>query len=272
MAIEKGTESNEDKKTDNAPDVAAFKIQIELMQRELAEMRKNNVPQQSFAPGGMSGDQFAELIKAVKASEKPEQHRLSVKTFVEAKDIDPDDFDSKGVLFCAPSTGYLIVDDFRQGFAVNTPYNNEIFFMFNGQKISRDGDGHQVLNTFCSYESKSFKEQEWLRAHRYFGLKFFESAKEALSADSAKAQRIAKYVDMLVSDDSASLFTKCKSYGVPVSDDVRTMRILLANKMADKAEGEQESITKNILKDKMEQELFLNDPKQFTPERKNRSI
>ncbi len=274
MGLEKGNESdlNKDKNAIAPDDAAALKIQLDLMQRELAQMRAGNNPQQFSAPGGMSPDQFTQLIKAVKDAERPEQNKLTVKTFIDEKDIDPKDFDAKGVNFCACSTGYLIVDDVRQGFPVPTPFGNAIFFKFNGQVVSRDMEGKQVLNTFCSYESKSKKEQEWLRSHRYFGLKFFESAKEALSVDAMRAQKLMKYVDNLMSQDSYSIVAQAKQYNVPISEDVRTMRFLLANKMLDATEGVQESATTRILKEKLEEELFMNDPTKMSPERKNRAI
>lgn len=277
MSLEKGNE--EDLKKNETPvSLEEMKIQFELMQREIAALRNQGAPQQAglanVAPG-MNPEQFkmliAEVVKAAK--EQPEnQNRLTVQTFVEERDIDPTDFDSKGVLFCAYSTGYLIVDDVRQGFPVGTPYGNAIFFLFNGQTITRDSDGNQVLNTFCTYLSKSKKEQEWLKNHRYFGIKFFESAKEALSTDAVRAQKLMKYVDSLMSQDAPSIVTQCRQYEVPISEDMRTMRILLANRMLDAVEGQKESVTSKILAQKLEEELFMNDPTKFTPERKDRTI
>lgn len=259
--VEKGIESeggnNVSKET-----VSALQIQLELMQRQLEEMKANKIPQQYSAPGGMSADQFKQLIEAVKAPDKREN--LSIKNFVDEKNIDPADFDEKGMLFCAPSTGYVIVDDVRQGFSVMTPYGSAIIFEFNGQIIGRDSEGNQQLNTFCSYLSKSKKEQEWLKEHRYFGLKFFESAKEAISTNAARAQKMMKYVDALIGQDAAQIFAQCKKYGLPISDDLRSMRVHLADKMIGEADYAEVHITKNLLKEQHEEELFLGDKTKVT--------
>jgi hypothetical protein len=242
-------------------------LKMEIMQKELFELKQNNKPQDYHAPAGMNPQQFIELVAAVsKASkEKPDDQKLSVKRFVDERDIDPKDFDKDGVLFCAYSTGYFITDDVRQGFPVSTPYGNDIFFKFQGQNKSRDSRGREVLNTYCAYLSRSKKEQQWLREHRYYGIKFFESATEAMSTDAVRAQKLARFIDAVMSMDQHQVVMNCQAYKVPVSENMRAMRITLASRMLDATEDPGEVASKKALKELDEENLFLADKSKMTP-------
>ena len=112
MGLEEGNEKDlNGPKAPSGMDAATAKI-IEEMQSKIAELQKNNQP----APTSISGatpDQFAllvaEIAKAVKT--RPEADALTVRNFVAERDIDPDDWDAKGVRFSAFGTGYVIVDE-----------------------------------------------------------------------------------------------------------------------------------------------------------------
>lgn len=265
MSIEKG--NVEDKKNnENVIDNKELLAQMQLMQRELERLKSEKLPQQYSAPSGMDGKQFSELLSMVakSAKEQPDSQRLNSKTFVDERDIDKDDFDKDGQIFCAYSTGYLIVDDYRQGFPVRTPFNNDIFFKFQGQSKSRDSKGKEVLNTYCAYMSRSKKEQQWLREHRYFGIKFFESATEAMSTDAIRAQKLARFIDSVMSMDQHQVILACKSYNVPVSENMRSMRVILATKMLEKTEEQGVDSSQRALQELNEEHLFLADPKKIT--------
>lgn len=265
MSVEKGS-IDDNQKNDPSIDTKELVAQMELMRRELDKLREDKRPQQYTAPAGMSPAQFTELIGAVSkaAKEQPDSKRLNVKTFVDERDIDKDDFDKDGQIFCAYSTGYLIVDDVRQGFPVPTPFGNEIFFKFQGQNKTRDSKGKEVINTYCAYMSRSKKEQEWLRGHRYFGIKFFESATEAMSTDAIRAQKLARYIDSVMSMDQHQVVLACKSYSVPISENMRSMRVILASRMLEKNEEQGMSSSQKALQELSEEHLFLADPKRIT--------
>lgn len=269
MALEKGTEGENKTPEPNELEKKMHEqsLKFEQVLHELSELKKQGLPQQLSAPAGMSGSQFAELLATVvKATkEKPDDQKLTVKTFVDERDIDKDDFDEKGIIFCAYSTGYLIVDDVRQGFPVSTPFGNMIFFKYEGKTESRDGKGKVVLNTFCVYQSRSKKEQEWLRGHRYFGIKFFESAKEALSTDAERAQKLVRFIDSVMSLTQDQAVIQCRSYGVPISSDMRTMRILLASRMLAKTEEGERTASARSIDEFNEEKLFLADKTKMTP-------
>ena len=264
MAVEKGTE--EETNSEKSSDMKELMLKMELMQKQLDDYQKQGKPRDYTAPAGMDPQQFESLLSAVvKASkEKPDDQKLSVKKFVDERDIDPDDFDKDGVLYCAYSTGYFIVDDVRQGFPVSTPFGNIIEFKFQGQNKTRDSRGKEVLNTFCSYLSRSKKEQQWLEEHRYFGIKFFKSATEAMSTDVVHAQKLAAFVDRVMSMDQNQVVLACQSYKVPISENMRTMRVLLASKMLDATEDVGQQVSQRALRELDEQEIFRQDKTKFT--------
>lgn len=263
MSLEEGNVKDLSSEKSNEDTIKELNISMDLMRKELADFKKgNNFQNHAVAPTGLNGDQMAVLIASVvKAVKTQPDAILLADSFVNEKDIDPDDLDEKGVLFCAWSTGYFIADDKRQGFPVRTPFGNVLHFKFMGQTKTRDDNGKVVLNTYSAYLSQSKKEQKWLREHGFFSIKFFETAKEALSADTQLAQKLARYVSTVMGMDQDKVLINCKSYGVPIGDDMRVMRVSLAKKMLEATESKQGDMqitaTHERLKSTYEDDIFL---------------
>jgi hypothetical protein len=273
MGLQEGKEG-EDQSPNNENDaIKQLTESLRIMQNELAALREAKSAPAQQSPGGFSPEQWAEFIATVSKATKdrPDSDSLTMKKFVEERDIDPADYDKEGVLFCAYGTGYPIVDDVRNGFPVSTPFHNVIYFQYAGTKRgTRNADGYEELSTFCTYISHSKKEQEWLRQHRFFGLKFFESHVEALSANAEYAQRLVRYIDSLMSQDQDQVLKQCQSYGVPISTDMRNMRIMLAQKMA-QAQGDQaRKMSEARAQENLEEDLFLKSGTTTTSEKLGR--
>ena len=260
MAIEK-------KKVEDAvepTDFKALQLEFELMRKELAEQKKAGNPQQVGA-GGLSPDQFSTLMaEMLKVSKNKEEDTASAYSYTKEENIDPDDFDEKGVIFCGYSTGYVIVDDVRNGHNVLPPFKKPILFGFMGMRKTRNQQGREVLNTFCSFTSKSKKEQKWLREHRYFGIKFFETHMEALAMDADKGQKLMHYVDVCMGYDQAQLMTLCKQFGVGIHSDVMIMRKNLAVKMLNSVEDVAKKASDKMLREMNEELLFKEDTSKHT--------
>jgi hypothetical protein len=150
----------------------------------------------------------------------------------------------------------VIVDDVRKGHSVRTPFNNTIFFLYQASKVTRAHKGEE-LNTYCQYESHSKKEAQWLRDHRYYGILFFESAKEALSVDQVKAQRLLKFINALMTMNQHGVVQRCREYSVPISDDLRTMRIKLAYKMVEREMVDEAKASEHVVRENMEAKIFV---------------
>lgn len=260
MPLEKG---------DLKPDVISdetkeLRLMLEMMQKELADLKASkvtNLPSQ----GGLNPTQFAELLReTIKSAKQKPDPNISAYNYVNEEEIDKEDIDEVGTLFCSYGTGYLIVDDLREGLPVLPPFKKPISLVFQGMNKTRDEHGKEVLNTFCAYTSHSKKEAEWLRKHKLFGIRFFESATEAISKDASKAQKLVKFISGVMNMDQSQVVSACRQYGVGINRDIHSMRIALAYKMmeeSDKRVGE--SYTK-ILEENKEQELFKEDKTRFT--------
>ena len=247
-----------DEKKEPAKDTANLEETVKMLAEKLALMEKN---QNNPSMGGLSLDVIKELLRQARPA--PTGHHLDPEVFYK-NDIEyetgPEDYDEKGVLFTAPSTGIVVYDDIRKGIAMRTPSRKEIFFMFEGQVKSRDDRGKEVLNTFSIYLSRSKNEQKWLREHTLYGIMFNESGKKTLSVNSMRLVKLQSYLLGVSNLDNAALFARCKSAGLPVSNDVVSMRHALAEKQLDDYEASQESATQRAGNIRMEEEKFLYNP------------
>lgn len=262
MALEKGNEE----KINQTDELLELRAKMEFMEKEFKESQSNPKKETATSTGGLNAIQFSQLISAVvKAAKEVPKAEVKGGTFVNEQDIDTEDYDDDGVLFCAYSTGYFIVDDVKQGLPISTPYNNTLTFEFQGNNITRDNKGRQVLNSYCAYLSKSKKEQEFLRKHRFFGIKFFESAKEALSATSMEAQRVVRFADAVMSMDQGQILSACKARGINISKDMQSMRTTLVNSMMQDADNAKSNAYKAILEENEEEKMFRDDKTKRSP-------
>lgn len=233
-----GGDSQEQKNSETNPEmIKALLDTVNKLKDELSDLKKQGQPQAaavSTVAGGLSSEQFSELLKEVAKSvkEKPDSEKYDVKRFIDEKDVPKDDWLPEGVTFCAYSAGYVIVDDVRNGFPVSTPYGRTIFFEYQASKRYRGVKGEE-MSTYCAYTSHSKKEVEWLRNHRYFGIIFFESAKEALSVNAYKSNKLIAMINMINNMPQDRVVARCKEHGIGIHDDLRLMKISLAHKMAE---------------------------------------
>jgi hypothetical protein len=258
MTIEKGTlgEEHSDENVNDKEKVVELESKVEELTdlvKQLLNQKSQGLPQAATVAGGVTADQLREIILAVK--DRPDTEKFGVGKFINESDIDPDDYDEKGLLFCAYSSGYLIVDDVRQGKSVSTPYQNAIFFEYQATK-KVDVGKYQETSTYSSYVSKSKKEQEWLKQHRYFGICFFMSAKEALSADAKKISALMKIFSGMLNMNQHEIVQRCREWNVPISEDIRNMRMLLSHKMADKQMEDEKIKDEKRLSESIENEIF----------------
>lgn len=251
---------NEDKKAaDNEHE--SLKEQVALMLKKIQDLEQNKNVQISGPTGGFSVEQMAQIIRAA----KPTPEEEAVYRFEPEYNLGPDDYDSTGVLYTAPSTGIVIIDDKRQGVAMRTPNKTPIFFMFEGQIKSRDPEtGKQILNTFSCYLSRSKAEQEWLNGHSLYGVQFSRSGKTALSTDTKRMQKLQAFLLALQNLDNPTLVMRCTQNNIAVSNDVPGMRIALAEKQLDDYEKSTENPSQRMARESEENRVFLEDKTQFT--------
>lgn len=249
------TEGEETPKNDiSSSDTKALLDLVKSMQGEIKTLKS----QQLNPAAGIKPEDIVKLMAQFSA----ESSRVKEKDYrsgIQEEDIPLEDFDEKGVTFCAPFLGYVIADDRRKGFRVLLPYNKEtILFYYQGETRRFSSGKEEVLSVFSTYTSQSKKEQEWLRNHTFFNTMFYESTQGAKSFDIIKAQKLSKLMTMISHFELPQLIARCKEYSIPINVDKEIMRPMLAMEMADRElKSEQNSVQKRLLEIEKEKELLM---------------
>lgn len=236
----------EQKSQDITDVVKALMSKIEDLQSEIEEVRSEKSKSSTIDINAI-----AEIV-AKSTRTQLEHHEAngheSTRYFTEAE-IDPEDLLSDPVIFYHYGYGTVIVDDTRGGKAVKTPHGRNIFFAHQATQKVRGGDGRYELYSYSTYPSFSKKESEWLRNHSKYGVKFFETANEAMSTNAEIAARITKhlkYIDTLLPGQIVSMY---RDKGLPASVDITKMKNTLALEL----------VKEEISQDKTAQETFFQD-------------
>lgn len=235
-------ESDSEKNPDQKKDVS---LENALAQIVRLTEQVNSIQKNASSPpgGGLTDADIAKIAAIVAQTQKVlNPKELNYEAGIYEEEIPLDDWDEKGVRFCAPYVGYLINDDRRKGQVVRLPYGKkEIFFTYAATRKVQVGKNFQ-LAPLSVYRSQSKKETEWLRNHSFYGFLFYESSNEAMNADASKAIRLANIMKMLQPLELHDLYRRCKDYGVAISEDGPAMRANIAVKMIEKEiEGEKQA-------------------------------
>jgi len=237
MSLESGSEENGTKAPQNVDDL--FKVIAEL-QNQVKSLQGNSIPQPAVTPG-LSAEQFAQILKAVK-----EKGDVDFDEGLEEQEIPIEDFDEVGVVFYTPCVGRILVDDKRKGRRVKLPYNKKfIFFEYEATRRMQQGK-YEAIAPFSKYRSHSKKEIEWLRNHTDYRITFYESSTEAANADILMMKKLTRIMTTLVNYTLPDIIKRCKEYNVMPSDDPQIMRHHLAIAMA-KKELESEGVVTEVI-------------------------
>lgn len=246
MALTEGTENTEQNK--NLTD-AELRNMVTNLSKQVEDLKAQKVN----AGPVFNADDIAKLIKASKESDK----EIDYAGGIQEEQIPVEDWDEKGVRFCAPFVGYCIVDDVRKGQRVRLPYNKEkIFFDYGATRRMSQGK-YEGVAVYSAYTSHSKKEIAWLRNHRYYNIYFYESTTQAMNTDAMKAQRIGRIMSVLSNYEMDALLKRCKEYDVPMGEDAAIMRSHLAMKMMEREIAEEIESTKKQLSDAYKAQLLL---------------
>lgn len=244
MAIEKG----EEKKGQEVPKELSYDKILEIIRaqdKKIEELTKANTA--GTTPTFNSDD----IVKIIEASKKSiDTIDVDWEKGVDESQIPADDYLSpeKGIKFFAPCGGYTVCDDIRKGQRVLLPYGKKIIFFENPAVTKIQKGKYEELLVISEYVSHSKKEVEWLKKHRLFGYKFFESTSQTQSADVVRMQKLSRIMGHVQNYDITDLVKHATSYGVPVSSDYESVRQGLAMKILSREENmDHETRTKNFL-------------------------
>jgi hypothetical protein len=266
MAITKSDKPEKDKNQKEAG--LSIEMQTELlnkMEAMTAKMEELEKKGPNNSPGGNK-----ELIEALKSlKDNNDESKYNYESVDASGYLDPDRIDPKDILegkdivrFYAYKSNYVIVDDLRQGRAVQTPFKNKIMFDHMGTKTTGVGK-HKETEHSCVYSCKSKKEAEWLKEHSLYNVTFYASggAGALMSISSKKATKMASLMSGLKAQDRYSIISMCQQHGIEMMEDANEMRIALANKLSEEIDLQEAKIDEEKVKEMLltKKEFELND-------------
>lgn len=174
----------------------------------------------------LNADDLAEaLVKAQQYNSKGQFYR-------NVKDIDPLDYDPAGCVFTSYGTGYVIVDDVRQGQPVKSPYGRMFVFKQSMGRVTKIGPHAETYSALCSFMTHSKKEIEWLKSHQKFGIEFFTDSKEALDSN-AMAAKILVDVSMEIKKlEQGEILRRARAKGIELGGNLDGVITKLIRKIA----------------------------------------
>ena len=266
MAITKSDKPEKDKKPKEAG--LSIDMQTELLNKMEAMTAKLEELENKGPSNSTGGNQ--ELIEALKSlKENNNDSKYNYDNIDASGYLDPDRIDPKDILegkdivrFYAYKSNYVIVDDLRQGRAVQTPFKNKIMFDHMGTKTTGVGK-HKETEHSCVYSCKSKKESEWLREHSLYNVTFYASGGTGalMSTSSKKASKMASLMSGLKAQDRYSIISMCQQHGIEMMEDANEMRIALANKLSEEIDLQEAKIDEEKVKEMLltKKEFELND-------------
>ena len=266
MAITKSDKPEKDKKPKEAG--LSIDMQTELLNKMEAMTAKLEELEKKGPSNSTGGNK--ELIEALKSLKDDNNDSKYSYDKVDASGyLDPDRIDPKDILegkdivrFYAYKSNYVIVDDLRQGRAVQTPFKNKIMFDHMGTKTTGVGK-HKETEHSCVYSCKSKKESEWLKDHSLYNVTFYASGGTGalMSTSSKKASKMASLMSGLKAQDRYSIISMCQQHGIEMMEDANEMRIALANKLSEEIDLQEAKIDEEKVKEMLltKKEFELND-------------
>lgn len=166
--------------------------------------------------------------------------------------IDPDDVldPTEWVSFVSHFTSFIIVDDTRNGRAVQAPFK-PIKFVYSSSTITAGENDEKNISNTCIYVCKSKKELEWLRNHSTFGYYFFDNMKDAKDVTIKKAEKLMVVMGALNKMGQHELISMARDKQIHVdsSIDPSSLRGLIAMKTVEQMTSVEAENTKKIVGD-----------------------
>lgn len=252
MAVEKGNQENGQKTNSMSDD--------KLQELILGMQKKIDSLETQKASNGMSATDIAAIVAAtIEATKKSvDSIDMNYEKGIDESLIPPDDYmDAKGaVKFFAPCGGYAICDDLRKGQRVLLPWGKKVIFFENPAVTKIQRGKYEELLVISEYTSRSKKEVEWLREHRLFRTKFFESTGSVQSADLVKMSKMSRIMSNVQAYELPDLLKAAQQNGVEVSQDYEAVRFALAEKVYnDEAAADHAMRARNFLDNSKDQLL-----------------
>lgn len=243
-------EVTEKETTIEVSDTAAILALLNEQKKKIAEMEAK------LASGQQVNIQDI-VIAAVKGVKEGDKAGITRAGGMQASEIPKDDFDEKGVVFCHPSSGFIVTDYYKNGFRVVPPYGIPMIeFELKASKRRQHGKEFQIHH-ICMYRSQSKAVTKFLREDPNHNVSFYESMKTMESIDVRKAVLTAKLMNTLRDWDTLKIIKSCGDFGVARHDDIDTMRQQLVLAMIDRDHKAEQLIIATRVNDSAKEALLM---------------
>ena len=222
------------------------------MVKEYREKESTTTSNSSDSTADIIKAVFAEVNKGTNVVDAHDEYAFMKEDSLDLADALPPE---KWSTFVAHKTGYVIVDALINRRPVKAPLGM-IEFKYQATKQIKQGNETEIFN-FCTYECKSVKEREWLRAHPLFRTMFFDSIQEASSVDARKAAKLARIMTNMSSYGQADLMRMAKAHDLAMLENPQEMRASIASKLADDETKQEDSANIVRLQEQKMQEEVL---------------
>lgn len=256
MSLESGNASEEKSNKKTQPSYDELLKIISEQNKRVSQLEK------SITASSSNGLSAADLVTIVKGVSDANKRDINYEEGIQEEQIDPEDFDQKGVRFTCPSAGYVLVDDRRKGMIVKLPYNKKsIFFKHASTRRVYQGK-YESMTPISAYTAHSKKEIEWLRKHSLYNIMFYETTNQSAHADAIRATKLARIMNVIKNYEHVELISVCRQHGVQVNEDPAITRSSLAIEILRKEEEVERTTTNRIMQDTYKNTLIKNDTKE----------
>jgi len=238
-------DNSEENKKGEAQNLDQTALLIE-MRKELNELKAQKSNGNTDSNSDATAEMLKKLVDGLKAKTDDEKYG-GENQYVQVADIDPEDYLEVGVPFYCHQVMRVIVDDKRNGHAVQTPFKNTLVFKYQSTRAVGTGKETKLHNLSC-YSSHSKKEVKWLEEHTGFGSLFFKSHMEAMTVDAIKANKLARTMISLSRMETGRVVKMAADLGIN-SEDPSALRIAIANRQVEEEMAKEEAANKIRVKE-----------------------
>ena len=227
----------------------------EMLLKKINELESRLSGSNNNAPKAISQEEMMSTVVAAVTKANKTNTDTVIDGYFDPANIDKNDHLETPVRFVAYLSGYVIVDDLRQGKAVRTPYNNVIVFKYDSSVAVKTGKEHDVTH-YATYFCESKKESEWLKAHSEYGFMFYDHLDSNIQAGGKRAMRLASAMRNIKTLNQHQLIRVCKDSDIPVGE-TSYMRAAIAEFQVEKVLKEEKQNSKQMLQEtEIEKALF----------------
>lgn len=236
--------------------LAALKADI------IESVRKENGANQGGISEAVLANFAKQIVEGSNSNKSVSKDDYYMPNYTEVENIDLEDILEEPVVFFAPATTYVIVDDKRNGNLIGIPSNAGIdrgkgiifkHYVTKREQVGKDIKSYSLSKFVCTSKRLS----EWLDSHTLYGITFSKHSNRTMSTDMKKMYTVSQFAKQLDGLNPHKLAQMAKENGIDVTEDVRYMKMALAEKFAKQKEEKDKEIGHALVKESMMEKQML---------------